>query len=291
MRKKFIGNIEISRIVELEGTNFRYQGLFPDLSQDDFDTHRDWLDPYFFDYGIGQMRFSFHSFIVKTEYHTILVDTCIGNHKSREARPIFNMRDDARFLNELTAEGVRPEDIDYVMCTHLHGDHVGWNTKLENGKWVPTFPNAQYLFSKKDLAWFSEIPEDDGNHWQGYQDSILPVIEAGKALTVTSDYQFDDSLWLEPSEGHTPGHYSVRLKSNGSEAILTGDLMHHPIQCAMPHVNSAACIEPPKSASTRQAFIERYSDTSVKVFPAHFAAPTSGFVVSSPNGCRWKADL
>ena len=290
MKKKSVGDIEISRVVELEGTEFRYQGLFPDLSQEDFDAHRDWLDPYFFDYGIGQVRFSFHAFVLRTERHTIVVDTCIGNHKSREARPIFNMRDDDRFLRELAAAEVVPEEVDYVMCTHLHGDHVGWNTRLENGEWTPTFPNARYLFSEKDLEWFSAIPEDDGNHWQGYRDSVLPVIEAGNAVKVASDYALDDSIWLEPSEGHTPGHCSVRLRSRGAEAVLTGDLIHHPIQCAMPHVNSAACIDPPRSAATRQAFVERHADTGVKVFPAHFAAPTAGFVTGTADGCRWTPD-
>ena len=290
MKKKSVGNIEISRVVELEGTEFRYQGLFPDLAPEDFEAHRDWLAPHFFDYEIGQVKFSFHAFVLRTEHHTIVVDTCIGNHKSREARPIFNMREDTRFLNELSAADVNPDDVDVVMCTHLHGDHVGWNTKLENGEWVPTFPNAKYLFSEKELQYFSSIPEDDGNHWQSYRDSVLPVIEAGNAVTIKSDYAMDDTLWLEPSPGHTPGHCSVRLQSNGADAVLTGDMLHHPIQCAMPHISSAACIDPAASSVTRKDFLERYADTSVKVFPAHFAAPTAGFVTGSADGYRWKAD-
>ena len=290
MKKKSVGNIEISRVVELEGTEFRYQGLFPDLVPEDFEAHRNWLAPHFFDYDIGQVKFSFHAFVLRTEHHTIVVDTCIGNHKSREARPIFNMREDPRFLNELSAAEVNPDEVDFVMCTHLHGDHVGWNTKLENGEWVPTFPNAKYLFSEKELEYFSAIPEDDGNHWQSYRDSVLPVIEAGNAVKVKSDYAMDDTLWLEPSPGHTPGHCSVRLQSNGDDAVLTGDMLHHPIQCAMPHISSVACIDPVASAATRKDFLERYADTSVKVFPAHFAAPTAGFVTGSADGYRWKAD-
>jgi glyoxylase-like metal-dependent hydrolase (beta-lactamase superfamily II) len=290
MKQKSVGNITVSRVVELEGTEFRWQGLFPALKQADFDAHRDWLAPHFFDYASGNTRFSFHAFVVRTEKHTIVVDTCIGNHKNRHARPIFNMRDDGRFLGELAAANVRPEEVDYVMCTHLHGDHVGWNTRLENGRWVPTFPNAKYLFSRKELEYFSAIPEDDGNHWQGYRDSVLPVIEAGNAVTVEADHALDDTVWLEPSHGHTPGHCSVRLKSNGAEAVMSGDLLHHPIQCAMPHVSSAACIDPEQSAATRREFLARYADTAVKVFPAHFAPPTAGFVVSKGDQYRWKPD-
>lgn len=290
MKPKSIGDITIARMVDKESTEHRYQNWFPDVPQEVFDEHRDWMDPHFFDYDAGTIIFSYHGFVLKSERHTVVVDTCIGNDKEREARPLYHLRNDTRYMDELAAAGVRPEEVDYVMCTHLHGDHIGWNTKYENGVWKPTFPNAKYLFSQKELEYWSSIPED-GNHRQAYRDSVSPVIEAGQSVTVQTDHAIDDSLWLEPSEGHTIGHYSVRAKSNGAEAVLCGDVMHHPIQCVMPDLCTVFCMDQEATRNTRKDFFERHADTDVMVFPGHFAAPTAGFVTGHPDGYRWKADF
>jgi glyoxylase-like metal-dependent hydrolase (beta-lactamase superfamily II) len=290
MKQKSIGDITISRVIDLETNEHPYQNWFPDLVEADFEAHREQFEPIFFDFDIKRFTFSLHAFVVKTDKHTIVVDTCVGNDKTRQARKHFNMRDDARFMNELAAAGVHPEEVDYVMCTHLHGDHVGWNTRLENGEWVPTFPNAKYLFSDKEIDFWSNIP-DDRNHYNAYRDSVLPVIESGNALTVKTDHGIDDSVWLVPAEGHTPGQYSVALKSNGAEAMLSGDVFHHPIQCVRPEISTAFCIDPDAAVQTRLDYFERYADTNMKFFPAHFPAPTAGFIVSHGDTFQWKPDF
>ncbi len=253
---------------------------------DDFKANADWLAPHFFDPVREQIIISIHAYVLKTPHHTILVDTCMGNDKNRPARQIFHMRSGS-FLEDMRAAGCAPEEVDYVMCTHLHADHVGWNTRLQDGAWVPTFANAKYLFAREELEYFANLPED-GNHCEAYRDSVLPVIQSGQAVTVETDYALDDQVWLEPSPGHTPGHYSVRIASKGEEAVFSGDLMHHPAQCAKPEWISLACIDAERSRATRRAFLDRYAESGVTVFAAHFASPTAGHIVADGDKLKFR---
>ena len=183
------------------------------------------------------------------------------------------------YLENLAAIGVSPEEIDFVMCTHLHIDHVGWNTRLVDGRWVPTFANARYLIARAEWDHWKEDTNRARYTSDRYpEDSILPVIEAGQVEFVDMDYAFDDEIWLDPTPGHTPGHVCVHITSGGREAVMSGDIMHHPVQCAEPDWSSCFCVDPEHSHQTRLAFFERYANSDVLIMPAHFPTPTAGLI-------------
>ena len=175
-----------------------------------------------------------HSYVVRTPHHNIVVDTCVGNDKHRPGLAEFN-RMQTPWLDNLRATGISPEQVDFVMCTHLHSDHVGWNTRLHDGRWVPTFPNARYVFARREYECRERAnAADDPNAATAFQDSILPVVVSGQALLVESDFALDDHVYLEPAEGHTPGNVVIHLRSRGSAGVLSGDVLHHPIQVMYP---------------------------------------------------------
>ena len=287
MRPLSIGDITVSKLVEAEGPFMEPTRVMPDATSDVFEAHRSWLAPHFHDYAQNLMIFSFHSYIVKTPHHTIVVDTCVGNHKDRHLPEWHQLN--TPYLDDMRAQHVAPEDVDYVMCTHLHGDHVGWNTQLSDGRWVPTFPKAKYLFSKGDWAHYENIKEGD-HGYESWTDSVLPIMEAGLAELVETDFALDDTVHLAPSPGHTPGHYCVHLKSKGQEAVMSGDLMHHPVQCVRPDWSSNFCADPDASRVTRLAFVDRMAEHDVTVLAAHFAGPTAGHIVHGEGGgCVFRA--
>lgn len=271
-----IGAVSITTVVETDGPTFDPAVLLPDWSEDAFAEQRDWLVPDHFDIESGMLKMPIQSFVIKTGHHTILVDGCFGNHK-KAGNPRFNMMDTA-WLDRLSEAGVTPADIDFVMCTHLHPDHVGWNTQLEDGRWVPTFPNARYLFGETEWAHWETANNAADEPIPHLVESVLPIIAAGQSELVAWDHQIDDQAQLAPLPGHTPGHMGLILTSGGSEAILTGDMVHHPIQFHYPGWNSGFCNDPVMARETRRAFLERSAETDLLVGPAHFAAPTFGHV-------------
>ncbi len=279
-----LGDISISRVVESEGPT-PAGFLLPDATEDNLRLHAEWMAPHFYDPQSGKLLMSIHSFILRTRHHTILVDTCLGNGKKRSV-PNWNMRD-GPFLEDLRAAGVSPEQVDVVLCTHLHVDHVGWNTRLENGRWVPTFPNARYLFAREEWEHWRESKEEQTA--EVMKDSVLPIIEAKQADLVESDHAIDDELRLEPTPGHTPGHVSLHLSSGGQEAVITGDMMHHPVQMAEVSWCSHFCVDKARAIATRKEFLSRYADRDVIILGTHFAAPVAGHIVSAGEAWRFEA--
>ncbi len=287
MGVRTLGNLTIGRILE-QVTPFDPFKFFPATTEADWAPHLGWLKPDAMDPDTGELKFPMQSYLVRTRHHTILVDTCIGNHKNRPTRPRWHLKEDRYWMDALAAHGASPEDIDFVMCTHLHADHVGWNTKRENGRWVPTFPNARYVFSKVEAdAWEQGVepfPRD------AYEDSVLPVIAAGRADLVADDHALDDEVWLEPTPGHTPGHVAIRLASGDASAVMSGDLMHSPVQCVHPEWHPWPDSDPAQAVATRRAFLERYCDTDTLVCTAHFPLPSAGRVVAQGDAFRFVAD-
>ncbi len=215
---------------------------------------------------------------------TVLVDTCIGNDKDRGGRRPFHMLRTG-FLDHLRAAGVAPAAVDVVICTHLHVDHVGWNARLHDGRWVPTFPRARYLFARRE--WEHWTAEDEEGTRRIMADSVAPVLDAGLAQLVEMDHRVADGVWLEPTPGHTPGHVSVRLSSDGADAVITGDLMHHPVQVAEPGWESHFDSDVAEARRTRRAFCARYADRPVAVLGTHFHHPTAGHIVNRGDGWRF----
>lgn len=279
-----LGQIEIRRVVESICKDFDPYDFFPETTEEDWARHKGWLEPRAVDPTSGNLVLPIQSFLVRTRHHTILVDTCVGHDKSRAQRPFWHLKRFDTFLPGLTAAGVKPADIDYVMCTHLHSDHVGWNTHLRDGRWVPTFPNAKYIFARTEWQAFEAT---HAKHPQPqFLDSVLPIMEAGQAQLVDKDFALDDEVWLEPTPGHTPGHFCVRVASRGAKAVITGDCIHSPVQCVEPHWIMRADSDPQLAKITRRKFLESVSDSSVTVCATHFPEPSIGRVTTR-DGAFW----
>ena len=180
---------------------------------------------------------SMHSYVLQVDGLTVLVDACNGDHKHRSIPDVDRV--ETPFLANLAALDLTTDDIDLVLCTHLHFDHVGWNTRLENGKWVPTFANARYLFSRSDFEHFGKQELED-DHLRAFRDSVLPVYDAGRAELVEANIavhrEIGAGVWLEPAFGHSPGNFSVLAESGGERAIFWGDVVHHPVQMIRPEL-------------------------------------------------------
>jgi glyoxylase-like metal-dependent hydrolase (beta-lactamase superfamily II) len=276
-----IGDVQVTRIVEVNAHQDPFTMLSTECAPDEGRAHP-WLMPHFAT-PEGIMKISFQAFALQTPGRTIIVDTCIGEDRDSEF-PIFtNMQSD--YLRDLVAAGYDPQRVDCVLCTHLHFDHVGWNTRRVDGRFVPTFPNARYLFSKGEYEhWQAE--RQRGAHLKHFPEAIDPVIQAGLVDLIDDAHQVCPEVSLFPTAGHTPHHVSVLIRSRGQEAVITGDLMHHPIQLARPDFPVNADSDKPQGVRTRTAFCERFADRDVTVIGSHFCDPTAGRIVSDARNWR-----
>ena len=276
-----IGDVTVTRVLEMEApTSPRF--LFGLSKQDVLKV--EWLKPYFVTEQ-GHMILSIHALLLESQGQRIIVDTCLGNDKERKVDG-WGMRH-GPFLDDLASAGFPRERIDMVLCTHLHVDHVGWNTMLVDGAWVPTFPNAQYVFARQEWAYWSEHEQEEFG--PVVQDSVRPIVDAGLAELVQMDHRLTDEVWLEPTPGHTPGHVSVRISSRGEDAVITGDMTHHPCQMAHPEWAAHVDYDPVQSTATRRQFYARYADQPVLVIGTHFATPTAGKIVR--DGAAYRLDV
>jgi glyoxylase-like metal-dependent hydrolase (beta-lactamase superfamily II) len=262
-----VGKVKITKIVELEtigSTRF----ILPQATNEEIQK-LPWLIPHFAT-AEGRLKMSIHALVVETPSQRIVVDTGLGNDKQGRKVPTWNNLQ-SPFLETMTAAGYAPDTIDTVLCTHLHVDHVGWNTKLVDGRWIPTFPNARYVFGKTEYEhWKTHSLEDDKA--AVFNDSVRPIVDAGRAELVASDHRLSDEIILMPTPGHSPGHLSVHIRSDGAEGLLTGDVAHHPCQMAHLDWSSTADSDPVQSAATRQALFSRFADTPTLVIGGHFGA-------------------
>jgi glyoxylase-like metal-dependent hydrolase (beta-lactamase superfamily II) len=288
MTVRKIGNATIEKVEEICGAGFKPARMFPKFDQDAFDAQKGWMVPDHVEPISDRLVGSVHTWVVKTGKHTILIDTCLGNHKDRH-NPGWNKLN-TPFLERLQACGCHPDSVDFVMCTHLHVDHVGWNTRLENGRWVPTFKNAKYLFAKREYAHWETEHKTKGIETNGgsFDDSVLPVVEAGKAVMIDSDHQPDPMLTIADYPGHTPGSIAVNLKNGGKQACFSGDIMHHPIQVYHPDWSSQFCSDQDLSAKSRRKLLEDCAETNALLCPAHFPGANAGYV--RPQGNAFKID-
>ena len=262
-----IGAAKITRIVELEGaggTKFILPQASPEAVKE-----IGWLVP---DYATadGKLKMSVHALVVEADGKRIVVDTCIGNNKKNRIVPVWNDLD-TPFLFKLNEAGFAPETIDLVICTHLHVDHVGWNTRLAGNDWVPTFPNARYLFGRTEYEYWKDF-EDNPEQRAVFADSVRPIVDAGLADIIPDTFQVSESISTVPTPGHSPGHMSIRIRSEGEEALLLGDVAHHPCQMAHPEWSSTFDSDPMQSARTRRDVFGEVADTGTVVIGGHFPA-------------------
>ena len=276
-----LGDFQIHKVIDQQ-MKVPVDMIFEDYDWDQFEAHADWLAPHQVDIQAKMPFLSFHSFVVQTGRNNVLIDSCIGNHKERGEMPGFHMAQ-TDYLKNLSKIGLGVEDIDYVMCTHMHADHVGWNTRLVDGKWQPTFPNAMYVFAEREyLHWEQQAKDSPEGPWQesSYYDSVLPVMEAGQASLVDTDFALEDGLWLEDMPGHSPGNTVINAKSKEKQGIFSGDVLHHAIQTDCPSWYTNFCYDKPLAAATRGAFVDRMADRDVLILPAHFSGRTAGYIRS-----------
>lgn len=282
-----VGDLTIHRIIEQETTFLPALNMLPGLTPETLAGNRRWLQKAGAIDADDVFILAFQSYVVRTPHHTILVDTCIGNDKPRPGRDKWHMKTDDTYMRALNAAGLRLEDIDFVMCTHLHVDHVGWNTRLANGRWVPTFPNARYVFAKSEF-----------DYWTGqnakapvapFGDSVLPVVAAQKADIVRDDFRIGDHVRLMPTPGHTPGHVAIAFGRGRDDAVMTGDLIHSPLQARYPELSAKFDVDPAQAASTRRSFLEHYCDSDTLCCFAHFPSPSAGRVKRWGDGFRCDA--
>ncbi len=276
-----IGNVAIHRIVEQEGPFFDVMQFFPDLTKELYEENRGWLQPKFID-AQNRLMLCIQSYIVKTPHHTIMIDSCVGNHKPRPTRPFWNMMNSDRYEKNLAAAGFGVNDIDFVMCTHLHTDHVGWNTKLENGRWVPTFPKARYVFSDRELAYWTQRQKNEPDACPWVTDSVLPIVAANRVDIVKSAHAFNDLMTLIPTPGHTIDHYSVHLHTHASDAVITGDMIHSPLQARYPELGMMSDYDSKIAGQSRRELFGRFCGTPTLFCTAHFPSPSTARLV------RWK---
>jgi glyoxylase-like metal-dependent hydrolase (beta-lactamase superfamily II) len=284
-----IGDVTIQPVVEMIDRSFDFFRFFPLATEADLQANIGWMAPHHFEAAGRRVLLSMHSWLLELNGKRILIDGCVGNDKQRDARPDWCNLSTA-FLDRLAAAGVQPEQIDYVLCTHLHADHVGWNTRLIDGRWVPTFPNATYIFSRREHAFWEAQRQagQRGPHLQSYNDSVLPVLEAGQALVVDDGYEVEGRLLLEPAPGHTPGHVAVWLQSQQQVGAFTGDILHHPVQVLNPHWSCMGCLDPPQAVKTRRAILERCAETGATLFPGHFMAPHAARITAGADGFKFR---
>ncbi len=276
-----IGEIEVWRILDFHGPFLPAEDLFPNAGPDVARLIAEHV-PEQIDLDTGRVILPVQGFLLKTPSHTILVDACVGNDKSIPRHPYWHQRSSSRFLASLTAAGLEPADVDYVLCTHLHVDHIGWNTQLMDGRWVPTFPNAKYLLPEADNEALREGLADS------YTESVLPVIVAGQAEMVSAGHRLGDHVTLVPTPGHTPGHVSVLVQQGGAEAVITGDAIHTAAQCWYPEWTFRFDMDPERAIASRRELLQDATETRRTVLGTHFALPSIGQIEAHGDVFRWK---
>jgi glyoxylase-like metal-dependent hydrolase (beta-lactamase superfamily II) len=276
------GDLTIHRIIEQEETFLPALEMLPTLTPDVLAENRAWMQQAKALDANDVLILCFQSYVVKTPHHTILIDSCIGNDKPRPNRPKWNMKTDDAYMRALAAAGLSVGDIDYVMCTHLHVDHVGWNTRLENGRWVPTFPKAKYVFGKTEFDYWVETHAKTPVPAIG--DSVMPIVEAKLHEVVGDEAAIGDHVRILPTPGHTPGHSAFRFGRGKDDAVFAGDLVHSPLQALYPEMSMKFDVDPAAAGKTRRSFLERYCDTDTLCCTAHFPSPSVGKIRRKGNG-------
>jgi len=288
-----IGDAQIHRIEE---ATYKFPLSMFNVDEALIERHASWLFPNFAD-ADNNWEMVVQSWITIIDSKVIVVDPCVGNGRSFPTLPIFNMLE-TPFIERFEATGIRPEDVDYVFCTHLHSDHCGWNTKLRGGRYVPTFPNACYVMVKREYdRWDPARPGYDPAEQHNslnagvFENSVRPVVEAGLAEFVPDTHRITKGLVVEPAYGHTAGHSTLHLCSAGEEAYFTGDLFHHPLELLHPEIDANTCERYPMTVESRKRIIGECLESGALIIPAHFAAPHAGYLRKRDGAVAWDYNL
>jgi len=280
-----VGRAKVARIEETYQPVYKPGDLFPEWSQEIHAKHRAWLEPNHYDPATGLIKLSVHSWLLQIDGRKILIDACCGNQKSRPTRPFWNMLN-TPYLDRLAAAGARPDEIDLVMCTHLHHDHVGWNTQLKDGRWVPTFPNARYVFSKPDFEYYQKADAGAAEpvEFGTFRECVLPVVEAGRAELVAGPHRLSEHIEIIPAPGHSAGHVVFKIESAGQQAMFIGDVFHHLLQVYYPHWNFPKNSDVEQARQSRRMVLGQAASSGALVLPCHVGAPFAGHIEKAGEG-------
>jgi glyoxylase-like metal-dependent hydrolase (beta-lactamase superfamily II) len=281
-----VGRATITRVEEVYGPTYPATQIFPDLSEKILAEHAHWIAPDHYEASTGLIKLSVHSWLLQIGGQKILIDACCGNQKNKPGRPFWHMMN-MPYLERLKAAGARPDEIDLVMCTHLHHDHVGWNTQLRDESWVPTFPNARYVFSKPDFEYYRKLdadPKEGPAELGTFRECVLPIVEAGRAELVTGPHRLNDHFEIMPAPGHSAGHVVFWLESGGERAVFIGDVWHHLLQVYYPHWNFPKNSDAEQARTSRRMVLEHCAATGALVLPAHVGAPFAGHIDATKQG-------
>jgi glyoxylase-like metal-dependent hydrolase (beta-lactamase superfamily II) len=281
-----VGKATVTRIEETFLPTYDIKHIFPEWNADYAKKHAHWLAPNHYDPASGLIKLSVHSWLLQLGGKKILIDCCCGNNKIKPGRPFWtNLH--TNYLERLAAGGVRPDEIDMVMCTHLHHDHVGWNTQQRDGKWVPTFPNARYVFSKPDFEYFHKLDSDPTTapaEMGTFRECVLPIVDAGRADMVTGPHRLDEHIDIIPAPGHSPGHVVFRLDSGGQQAVFIGDVFHHLLQVYYPQWNFPKNSDAEQARVSRRQVLELCASSGALTLPGHVGAPFAGHIETGAEG-------
>jgi len=269
-------------------SHYRITDIFPECTDAVLAQHGEWLAPGHFDAQRGLIKLSVHSWLLQIGGKKILIDACCGNSKVKPGRPFWNMLD-VPFLERLAAAGARPDELEYVMCTHLHHDHVGWNTQLRDGRWVPTFPNARYVISRTDFEYYRKLDADDTTapaEMGTFRECVLPLVEAGRADLVSGNHRLNEHIELMPAPGHSAGHVVFKLEMGRERAVFIGDVFHHLLQVYYPDWNFPKNSDPLQARTTRRMVLEHCASSGALVLPAHVGAPFAGHIEATGRDFR-----
>src|SRR5690242_10109656 len=275
-----IGQATITRVEETYCPTYRITDIFPECTDAVLAQHGEWLAPGHFDAQRGLIKLSVHSWLLQIGGKKILIDACCGNSKVKPGRPFWDMLD-VPFVERLAAAGARPDELEYVMCTHLHHDHVGWNTQLRDGRWVPTFPNARYVISRTDFEYYRKLDADDTTapaEMGTFRECVLPLVEAGRADLVSGNHRLNEHIELMPAPGHSAGHVVFKLEMGRERAVFIGDVFHHLLQVYYPDWNFPKNSDPLQARTTRRMVLEHCASSGALVLPAHVGAPFAGHI-------------
>lgn len=266
-----IGDVTVQRVIEAM-RHLPAESMFPESSMEILHEHRDWLYPEFIDEN-NQLIMTIGSILINDGGTKIVVDTGMGNVVP-EAMAGIEVPG-SQYLDDLAAAGFDAESVNFVICTHLHVDHVGWNVRKEGDLFVPTFPNARYIFTSEAMtAWREQVPSEAAS--DGIPESVQVVLDAGLVNEVETNHLVSEHVRLESAPGHTRGHVAVLVEALGKQAFITGDLSHHPIQWAVPEWSQISDVSAAQSIATRKSILDRYADTDVAIIGTHYAGPMIG---------------
>ena len=284
-----IGEATITRVEETNKPVYPLRQIFPQVTDELLAQHKHWMAPHHYEAETGRIRLAVHSWLLQIGGKKILIDCCCGNNKKKPGRPFWEDLNEP-YLERLAAAGARPDEIDMVMCTHLHHDHVGWNTMQKDGKWVPTFPNARYVFNQPDIDYFSKIdtdPKEGPAELGTFRECVIPILDAGKADIVSGQKQrLNDFIEIDAAPGHSPGHVVFKLESKGQRAVFTGDVLHHLLQVHYPDWNFPKNSDAEQAKKSRRKVLDLVASTNSLMIPAHVGFPFAGRIEKTVNGYR-----